>query len=84
MTTQLRRRDFLGMIAAAGASIPFTALERLGMEKMKGPNDKRKIHVFSKHLQWLDYGALAETIAAAGFDGVDCREIGRASCRERV
>ncbi|MCI0693616.1 sugar phosphate isomerase/epimerase [candidate division KSB1 bacterium] len=38
---------------------------------MKAPNDKIKIHVFSKHLQWLDYSALAETVAAAGFDGVD-------------
>jgi sugar phosphate isomerase/epimerase len=71
MTTQLSRRDFLGMIAAAGASIPFTAIEGLGNETMKAQNDKRSIHVFSKHLQWLDYRALAETIAATGFDGVD-------------
>lgn len=59
------------MIAAAGASLPFTVTERLGLETMKAPNDKRRIHVFSKHLQWLDYSALAETVAATGFDGVD-------------
>jgi sugar phosphate isomerase/epimerase len=70
-STQLSRRDFLRMIAAAGASIPFTAIERFDRETMKTPNDKRSIYVFSKHLQWLDYNALAGTVAAAGFDGVD-------------
>jgi sugar phosphate isomerase/epimerase len=69
--SEFTRRDFLGMIASAGASLSFTAIERLGMETMKAPNDKIRIHVFSKHLQWLDYSALAETVAAAGFDGVD-------------
>jgi sugar phosphate isomerase/epimerase len=71
MQTQFSRRDFLGMIAAAGASLPFTAIGRFGSEMMKAPNIKRRIHVFSKHLQWLDYSVLAETVAATGFDGVD-------------
>ncbi len=31
----------------------------------------RKIHLFSKHLQWLDYDRMAETAAMIGFDGVD-------------
>ncbi len=69
--TQLSRRDFLAMIAAAGAGLPFTGIEHSGMETVKAQTDKRRIHVFSKHVQWLDYSALAETIAAAGFDGVD-------------
>lgn len=30
-----------------------------------------RIHVFSKHLQWLDYRGMAETAAEIGFDGVD-------------
>jgi len=29
------------------------------------------VHVFSKHLQWLDYNGMAETAAEIGFDGVD-------------
>jgi hypothetical protein len=70
-TTQMSRRDFLGMLAAASASLPLTAIESLHKEAMKIPSGKRSIHVFSKHLQWLDYGALAETVAATGFDGVD-------------
>lgn len=32
---------------------------------------RRKVHLFSKHLQWLDYGRMAETAAAIGFDGID-------------
>ncbi|MGH7450975.1 MAG: sugar phosphate isomerase/epimerase family protein [bacterium] len=68
---EFTRRDFLVMMAAAGASLPFTAIERFGTETMKAQNEKRRIHVFSKHLQWLDYSAMAETIAASGFDGVD-------------
>ena len=29
------------------------------------------VHVFSKHLQWLDYKGMAQTAAELGFDGVD-------------
>jgi sugar phosphate isomerase/epimerase len=29
------------------------------------------VHIFSKHLQWLDYTGMAQTAAAIGFDGVD-------------
>ncbi len=70
-TTQLSRRKFLEMIVAAGASLPFTTFARFDTKAMKAPNDKRKIHVFSKHLQWLGYEAMAEAVAAGGFDGVD-------------
>ena len=31
----------------------------------------REVHVFSKHLQWLDYEAMARAAADIGFDGVD-------------
>lgn len=29
------------------------------------------VSIFSKHLQWLDYGPMAETAAELGFEGVD-------------
>jgi sugar phosphate isomerase/epimerase len=32
---------------------------------------KTTVHIFSKHLQWLDYGGMAETAAELGFDGID-------------
>ncbi len=59
------------MMAAAGAHLPFSAMARFSGQTMKTQNGQRRIHVFSKHLQWLDYEAMAETAAAAGFDGVD-------------
>ncbi len=34
-------------------------------------NTRFSIHIFSKHLQWLDHARMAETAAALGFDGVD-------------
>ena len=59
------RRQVLSMLAAAtaAAAVPpvFSA---------PGTN-ARKVHLFSKHLQWLDYGPMAETAAGIGFDGID-------------
>jgi sugar phosphate isomerase/epimerase len=34
-------------------------------------NSQREIHIFSKHLQWLNYADMAKTAAEIGFDGVD-------------
>lgn len=34
-------------------------------------SDRLKIHIFSKHLQFLDYRELAEAAVDMGFDGVD-------------
>lgn len=53
-----------GLGAAAVLSGVLPASARAGLH---GP----KVHVFSKHLQWLDYDAMAETAAAIGFNGVD-------------
>ena len=35
------------------------------------PGDRLKIHIFSKHLQFLNYQDLAEAAAEMGFDGID-------------
>jgi len=34
-------------------------------------NCPQGVHVFSKHLQWLDYKGMAQTAAEIGFEGVD-------------
>lgn len=64
MNTSFSRRAFLERMAALGLvtrAYPFA-----------GPADmERPLCVFSKHLQWLDYNATAETAAEIGFDGVD-------------
>jgi len=65
------RREFLAMTAAAGASIPITGFAKNADDIMRSKGDKRKVCIFSKHLQWLDYDAMAEKAAEIGFDGVD-------------
>ena len=33
--------------------------------------DRLKVHIFSKHLQFLNYHEMAEAVAEMGFDGID-------------
>ncbi len=63
MTT---RREFLSAAAATGA----VALAPRPAAASAVPKPV-SVSVFSKHLQYLDYRALAETVAEAGFDGID-------------
>lgn len=67
----LTRREFLAALAAAGASIPVAGFAKNAKTTTKDKSNKRKICIFSKHLQWLDYDAMGETAAEIGFDGVD-------------
>lgn len=59
------RREVLSMLAAAAAAAAVPPV-------FSAPGkEARKVHLFSKHLQWLDYGPMAETAAEIGFDGID-------------
>ena len=64
MTT---RRDLLKKIGAglAVATLPGWS------HAATGGQAGREVHLFSKHLQWLDYEAMADTAARIGFDGID-------------
>ena len=63
------RRDFLSTAAAASAA---ALLPRRAAAAGSGPAAITPgVSFFSKHLQYLDYRALAETAAEAGFDGID-------------
>lgn len=64
------RRKFIGTMALAGASIPFTQ-KPSGSIILPEQVATRPIHVFAKPLQWLDYDALAEVLAASGAEGID-------------
>ena len=68
------RRQFLAQATAAGVALPLVGWPRT--ERTSGPtSDKqradRPVCVFSKHLQFLDYEAMAKAAAEIGFDGVD-------------
>lgn len=62
----MQRRDFL-KLAAAGAALPLAG--KAGATK--GGNGAGEFHVFSKSFQDMDYDALAEFMAKAGFDGIE-------------
>lgn len=63
MGLEVSRRGFLAATVATAAAVQM----RAGGETMKGP----WLCVFSKHLQFLDYAALAKTCKDLGLDGVD-------------
>lgn len=53
-----------GILVGAGQPV-------LGSVTSTFSNSGRKVYIFSKHLQWLDYVKMAETTKQVGFDGVD-------------
>jgi len=66
----INRRDFLKKSALSGV---FFSLDPLKFGKLfaLNSNTDRKIFIFSKHLQWLDYADMAKAALQIGFDGVD-------------
>jgi len=68
----MKRRSVLKNLAAAAAWAPVSSLAA-GWPKPEAipAADKPAICIFSKHLQFLDYEAAAETAVEIGFDGVD-------------
>lgn len=70
----ISRRDFLTQsMVATGLSVgmAMSSLAPRVVGAAEGVRPKRKNCVFSKHLQWLDYEAMADFAADVGFDGVD-------------
>lgn len=61
----MKRRTFLTGTAAAALASQLPSIKAMPAER------RGSIHLFSKHLQFLDYPAMAASAAAMGFDGVD-------------
>lgn len=73
MSGSIDRRKFLTRLAAVGTAVSAAGLAS-GAEAVSqpaNPQEKLTINVFSKHLQFLGYSAMAQTAAEIGFDGVD-------------
>ncbi|MFY0652863.1 MAG: TIM barrel protein [Cyclobacteriaceae bacterium] len=64
------RREFIKKTAVA-TSMASLASSPLNLWAGAKANDSLSIHIFSKHLQFLDHQAVGEQAAAIGFDGVD-------------
>jgi len=64
------RRSFLKKSLITGTLFPLMH-GNLSSIFSDTPVDRLKIHIFSKHLQFLNYRDMAEAAAEMGFDGVD-------------
>ena len=66
------RREFIKKSLLAGSFVPFMDLNAAIVSKPDSrPASPLKVHVFSKHLQFLNYKDMADVAADIGFDGVD-------------
>jgi len=70
MGTSLSRREFLETTSFGAAGLA-VALRGAEAARARTAPPAVSLSVFSKHLQYLDYRALADTVAEAGFDGID-------------
>lgn len=68
MNQSYPRRHFLKQTALAAGTLPLVSMSELMNERSAA---LPKIHIFSKHLQFLNYADMADAAAAMGFDGVD-------------
>lgn len=64
----LPRREFIRRAGLAGLLLPLHSLSPI---PSLWPAPTRKVAMFSKCLQWLDYDGLSSFVADCGFDGVD-------------
>lgn len=66
------RRDFLKKTFLAGSFLPLVNLDVKADKTRFGTQaNPLKVHVFSKHLQFLNYNDMADVAAELGFDGID-------------
>lgn len=65
------RREFLKSAGRAGVLVTLAGSLPTVFPEMGTAAEARKICLFSKHLQWLDYEDMARTAADIGFDGMD-------------
>ena len=73
MKPPLSRRQFIRAAGLTGLVLPASGLIKAsGFSLLKQPpEERREVHIFSKHLQWLNYKHMAEFAAECDFDGID-------------
>ena len=68
--TNYSRREFTKLSALSLASIPLLSFQNNFVNEILS-SENLNIHLFSKHLQFLDYNDMAATTAEMGFQGLD-------------
>lgn len=62
------KKTGMGLVSLAGlSSIPINSFS----VNLENTNSKRKINLFSKHLQWVGYEEMAKITSDIGYDGLD-------------
>jgi len=69
--TEISRRKFTKLSAAAIGGIPFMGFSHTILNTVQEAKNAIEVNVFSKHLQFLDYNEMSEATAEMGFDGLD-------------
>lgn len=64
------RRKFLRQSASLVCAAPFAGMTPI-FENQKRDHESLDVHIFSKHLQFLNYQEMAEAAKELGFDGID-------------
>ena len=67
----MKRRECIKMLGTAGVALPFHQTISCITKNNNESKFDKGIHIFSKHLQWLDYEKMALAAKEMGFDGVD-------------
>lgn len=67
----ISRRQHIKTLGTLGAILPILNSVPWNHTFPHSMHINHDIHIFSKHLQWLDVEAMARTVARLGFDGVD-------------
>ncbi|WP_372754353.1 sugar phosphate isomerase/epimerase family protein [Labilibaculum sp.] len=66
------RRDFIKKLMITASIIPFAGLPGTSWALNKESNNKElAVHIFSKHLQFLDCKSMGERVVEMGFSGID-------------
>ncbi len=70
MSTSISRRKFIINSALTGSLLPLVSADMFASKPINNAA-MPPIHVFSKHLQFLNYDDMAEAAKEIGFDGID-------------
>lgn len=70
-TTNYSRRKFTKLSALGLASIPLLSFQNSLTSNLSSSSEELNVHLFSKHLQFLDYNDMSAAAAEMGFNGLD-------------
>ena len=67
----LSRREFIKKAGITASVLPLASYLNCSTEAAGSKAGALEVHIFSKHLQFLDYADMAAAVKEIGYDGVD-------------